>query len=326
MSVAYARAVYRSELSHRLKSLAAYIGLAVLDDIAVAKRKEKNPECADRPRLFWSSASLVAADLGLQPQAVYLGFKELLAKKILTIVQPGGGRKRFGKRVAGVATTYEFHPDALTPRPPKSRKEAARATVRPTTEIVGFTTRPSTETVGFTAATLTEYVGLYRNKELSGKKDLQEACRPSDVAVAPPTDAALLAVVQSEKPTNAEQKAPAIKRCLHAYRVAYLRRFGIKPQITPGKDAKLVRQMLATWGEATVLDVIQDFFTTTDARVQQAGFTVGSLFHNAQRLILHARQPVADIRTLENLDAAARAMRPRRSIRVVEPQQEQEPR
>lgn len=101
---------------------------------------------------------------------------------------------------------------------------------------------------------------------------------------------------------------PAIKRAIDAYHTAFLKRFGFKPVIHGGKDGDHFKKLLATWDEETVLGLVDEFFTTTDPRVLRSDYSVGALFTLAQHLLLrrngHAN---GDMRTTENVDAAARA-------------------
>lgn len=100
---------------------------------------------------------------------------------------------------------------------------------------------------------------------------------------------------------------PAIKRCIDAYHQAFLQRFGFKPQIHGGKDASHFKQLLATWGEPVVMELIEDFLSTTDPRVLRSDYTVGALYNLAQHLRLRREGHRIDERTAHNLDAAARA-------------------
>jgi len=105
----------------------------------------------------------------------------------------------------------------------------------------------------------------------------------------------------------------AIGRCLDAYQQAFVERFQLPPHITPGKDAKLLRQLLTLWGEADVLQLLALFFETPDSRVQASSYTVGAFYYEAQRLKLHGGTGYDQI-TRDNLAAAARACGFGRSI------------
>ena len=143
-----------------------------------------------------------------------------------------------------------------------------------------------------------------------------------------------------EKPEKVPD--PAIRRCIDAFYAASVRRCNppemaeqwlaghgtpewrtterpypkeqmALPLISGGKDTALVKKMLAAWGEVTVLRLIATFFeaSRTDPRVVRANWDVGGLWMNAQYLLTKPLR-VTDRKTVENLDAASRAMQPTR--------------
>lgn len=136
---------------------------------------------------------------------------------------------------------------------------------------------------------------------------------------------------------------PAVKRCIDAFYAAYVRRFNppalaeqwlqghpgaewrravregtlpvtreqmTLPLITGGKDATLMKRMVEAWGGEKVLWLIAEFFgpARTDPRVVRSNHDVTSVYMLAQHLMTR-RQRTTDLRTADNLDAAARAMR-----------------
>jgi hypothetical protein len=323
MSVKYAEEVYASDLGHSEKSLAVYIALTVLDDEAVAKRRKKNPQCTDRPRVFWESARKIADDMGLRPQAVYLLLAKLVALNILIVLQHGGGRKRFGKRVGGLATTYEFHPEALVPRRVEAPKEATVAGARPTpesepvaartyTESGQFPSGPHTESGPFTPATYTESGGLYRNKELSGKQSAIEGFMPSSFAFAPADVASpTVSGIERKGPDRPSEPSGAIDRCIGAFQRTFVQRFDVAPLVPPVKAGKIFRPMVDAWGEGVVLDLVATFFETSDRAVRASDYSIGAFGLHAGRLLIQQQQPPVDPTTQANIDAMTRAMRPR---------------
>lgn len=129
---------------------------------------------------------------------------------------------------------------------------------------------------------------------------------------------------------------PAIKRCLDAFYEGYTRRHNppaIADEILAAyagrrmadlpkagkvilkvdykKDSTLIRRMLATWDEPTVLRLIDDFFGRAylDYRVINSNQDVGALYMVAPKLLLRDRIP-PDRRTAEIHDAALRAQQP----------------
>lgn len=135
---------------------------------------------------------------------------------------------------------------------------------------------------------------------------------------------------------------PAVPRCVNEFYAAYVRKHNpadkaeqwlresadrvpleqrsipreqmVLPRIVGGKDATLVKQMLASWGEPTVKRLIGLFFGEAyqDWGVVNSNQDIPALFAVAPRLLV--RQPGAgrDRRTSDNLEAAQRAMTPRR--------------
>jgi hypothetical protein len=136
---------------------------------------------------------------------------------------------------------------------------------------------------------------------------------------------------------------PAIPRCVDAFYAAYVRKHNpperaerwlkesaervpladrsipreqmVLPRIIGGKDAALMKQMLTTWGEETVLRLIGLFFGAAyrDWGVVNSNQDIPALFAVAPRLLVRGETTTVDRRTAENLDAAQRAMTPRRA-------------
>jgi hypothetical protein len=92
-----------------------------------------------------------------------------------------------------------------------------------------------------------------------------------------------------------------------------MRRFDREPQIVRGRDGTLLKAMLATWGEQTVLQLIDEFVSSDDRWIQQRGWTIAGLRDVAQRLLL--KQAETDSLTESNRDAAWRATQ-RRAVVV----------
>lgn len=136
---------------------------------------------------------------------------------------------------------------------------------------------------------------------------------------------------------------PAVPRCVNEFYAAYVRKHNppekaepwlqesarrvplegrsipreqmVLPRIVGGKDATLVKQMLASWGEATVLRLIALFFGDAyrDWGVVNSNQDIPALFSVAPRLLVRETAKPLDRRTAENLDAVQRAMTPRRT-------------
>jgi hypothetical protein len=97
----------------------------------------------------------------------------------------------------------------------------------------------------------------------------------------------------------------AIRQCFSAFVKAFRARSGAKPKITPGKDARLFKELIALWGVDAVLGLIPKYFSSGDPRVANSDYTVGAFYALANRLMLAETRP--DRRTAENLDAGERA-------------------
>lgn len=138
------------------------------------------------------------------------------------------------------------------------------------------------------------------------------------------------------KDPTAPKPIPApVKQCMDAFYAGYVRKWNPKPladawladmalgiapsnrsvakeelmlPLLQAKDGAHFKQLVAAWGEQTVLKLIDLFFETTMPRVVSSDYTVGAFFNVAPGLQLRLRniaQP--DRRMAEAIDAAARA-------------------
>jgi hypothetical protein len=138
-----------------------------------------------------------------------------------------------------------------------------------------------------------------------------------------------------------EKSDGSTKRILDAYRVGFIRRWNkavmsefagfdtttqagveeflafaerlqgcAKPMMQWGRDGKFAKQMIATWGEEVVVNLLATFFETTDQRVTRTVYSFQDFYNTAQYLMIRDRKPsvASDPRTASNLDAANRAM------------------
>jgi len=116
-----------------------------------------------------------------------------------------------------------------------------------------------------------------------------------------------------------QKKAPAdiapAKRLLDLYHARFVARHGCKPIISGAKDTGLLKKLIATWGEATVESLLLEYLDPQqrDPRVLRSDFTVGAFYGLAQYLMLRQGRTLPGDRTIENIDAATRAMRPHAS-------------
>jgi DNA-binding transcriptional ArsR family regulator len=166
MSTTYVTAVYRSALPGTLKPMAALVAHLVLDD-AGARRKGKEP------RLLFLSVGRLAEALGSRPETVRRHLRELVRLGVLTVHEPGGGRRRFGRRLAGAATVYRFCPEAL---PTDAATLAESARVQPVNTLAKIANVP-VDTLAVFAKVPASYPSAFRggsicNEDLSVRENL----------------------------------------------------------------------------------------------------------------------------------------------------------
>jgi DNA-binding transcriptional ArsR family regulator len=101
-------AVWDSSLPARLKLIAALVATIVRDD----------PIPGGKPaRTLFASVETIARKLGVTPKNARRHLRRLEKHGVLVKLEEGGGRRRFGRRLGGLATTYVFVPEALTEHP-----------------------------------------------------------------------------------------------------------------------------------------------------------------------------------------------------------------
>jgi Mn-dependent DtxR family transcriptional regulator len=115
--------VWRSALPSRLKPIASLVAHLVLDE---------NQDDREACRLF-ASVSFIASCLNVHPNNARRQIRALEAAGILQRVERGGGRRRFGRRLAGRRTLYVFRDDRL---PLQKVDDEARAIDQPEKEGV----------------------------------------------------------------------------------------------------------------------------------------------------------------------------------------------
>lgn len=113
------------------------------------------------------------------------------------------------------------------------------------------------------------------------------------------------------KPREVRPDSPC-QRVLAAFRKAYIARWAVNPHIVYGRDAKQAKGLIDSWGEQAVLDTVQQFFETTDPKVEHA-WNADYLFPHFMRVAqyLYLRRtngPATDRRTAENVDTITRAL------------------
>jgi hypothetical protein len=104
MGFVFTRLVYESSLPSRLKPVCAMVAHLARD------RRAGD----DRPAgLVFASVKRMATYLGVNERHCRRLLRDLERAGLLVVVERGGGRRRFGGRLAGVRTTYQFRPDRL---------------------------------------------------------------------------------------------------------------------------------------------------------------------------------------------------------------------
>jgi len=121
------------------------------------------------------------------------------------------------------------------------------------------------------------------------------------------------ALEQTKKPRKrkaAGEANPAVARCIDHYDAEFQRRHGFKPDRRGyGRFGKDLRDLLETWTEQNVLDMMEDFFYDNDPRVLRGNWSTADFANLAQYLRIKRTSgaPILDARTANNLDAARRA-------------------
>jgi hypothetical protein len=243
MSAAYVKAVYSDEcrLDGTLKPLAACIAHIVLDDKAAAKKTGL------RARTLWSSVNEIADMLNAHPMTVRRQLHRLRDLGVLTVLSDGGGRKNFGTGPAGVATTYEFHPEALLLGRPRNLHKGRRALAvspiqtakgsgsEPLTKCEGISAEPLTKCEGVVSEPYAKCEGYIGSKERSGSnEDLTER------------KTLPVPVWRRDAADTSHDFSGAIARCITAYSRAFARCHGGTALVVRGKDGKLLKALLGT--------------------------------------------------------------------------------
>lgn len=116
-----------------------------------------------------------------------------------------------------------------------------------------------------------------------------------------------------EKPKRARKPKkdtnPAVARCIDYFFQKFNAKFGFKPKINGGKDGKHFKELIETWNESIVLQLIDEMFSSSDPRILRSDYTIGAFYNLAQYLRLQFNR--TDERTMRNLDASRRASRAR---------------
>jgi hypothetical protein len=113
----------------------------------------------------------------------------------------------------------------------------------------------------------------------------------------------------------------SVKACIDRFHEQFIKKFnpGVNPTTTPkehlvtplmsgGKHGKKFKELVASWGEAAVIEVIDRYFQTKDPQITRSDYSLDFFFFKAQYLRLAGvRRAVPDERLADNIAAASRA-------------------
>ncbi len=102
-----------------------------------------------------------------------------------------------------------------------------------------------------------------------------------------------------------QKEAADSKQALDAYNENFENKFEFSPVIVGGRDGKLAKELCKIWGLTIILDLLVEFFETTDPQVVQSQYRFVDFYRLAQHLRLGGNR--TDRTTVANADAVARA-------------------
>lgn len=118
---------------------------------------------------------------------------------------------------------------------------------------------------------------------------------------------------------NMEAAPPAVVEqnpvdvALDAYRAGFLLRFGAEPHIAYGKDNKIIKALIASYGLESTLDLIEKYLDSDDNFIAEGGYTIGILSLKLNKLIIQkgngSGRAKPTTRTKSNLAAYDEAIR-----------------
>jgi len=94
------------------------------------------------------------------------------------------------------------------------------------------------------------------------------------------------------------------------FQSAYQERWGHPYLVKPGRDRKILNDLVATWGEEIVADLIDFFFKTTDPEVKRSrSYNVPDFLYWAPKLRrLRDGRGALSAKTARNVDEISKAM------------------
>lgn len=82
-----------------------------------------------------------------------------------------------------------------------------------------------------------------------------------------------------------------VTRWMDHYRAQHQQKWGSEPVIYWGKNGKQAKGLIEAIGLEAALQVVDDFFRSTDPRITRTDYSVGAVVTNAQYLRVSGKQP-----------------------------------
>lgn len=113
---------------------------------------------------------------------------------------------------------------------------------------------------------------------------------------------------QPKKRKTKAERTSEVQRCIDRFFERYEQKWAMKPLLHGGKHGTQFKTMVTSWGVDEVLALLDEFFTTRDARIMRSDYSLDAFFYNAQHLRLQrVRGQRPDDRQARNIEAAERA-------------------
>lgn len=91
--------------------------------------------------------------------------------------------------------------------------------------------------------------------------------------------------VSTQKQKKQEQKNPEVKIFIDYYHDKFLKKFGEKPVIEDGKDGKIIKRLLNSYGLEKLKTLLDTFFESDDPFIINSGYTIGAFRSQINKLL-----------------------------------------